>query len=89
MQEDEGLPSDLLSNCADHWQKVAMVIVRTTEKRGETIRSSLLFGPLGTGDEDVRLESYVAAIQSLIDNQRLDVQGDPANPRFSEIRLRS
>lgn len=82
----ENLQSEVLSRCKNRWQKIAMVIATTAMERGESMRTAMILGPLGTNDPDPVYDKYLAAVHSLIDSGQLEIQGDPALPRYSEVR---
>ncbi|MDR7224753.1 hypothetical protein J2X13_005189 [Aminobacter aminovorans] len=83
----EDAQSAVLLQCKDRWQKVAMVIARTTMESGEFPPSTSASGPADAGRFDQVFDRYLTAIHSLIEAGQLEVQGDPDLPRHSEVRL--
>lgn len=70
----DGLDAAILSRARRGWLKVAMVAAQAMQQRG-----------LGQSDEP--FDVVVARVRSLVEQGRLQAQGNLSHPRFSEVRL--
>ena len=75
---DSALDDLILSRAGEHWQKVAMLIVRVTRDERCVFSEKV--------DE---FEVVGKRIRSLVHAGRLASQGDTSEWRFSEVRLTS
>ena len=65
----------MLSAANGRWRKVAMVIGRVAEGMNDDLQ-----------DEDARYDLVARRIGALVDDGRLEAQGDIRKWRFSEVR---
>jgi hypothetical protein len=72
------IDSVILSGAGEHWTKVAMVIVRVADAMSRELPS---------GDQVYEVISR--RIDALVQDGRLDAQGDTKHWRFSEVRLKN
>jgi Protein of unknown function len=72
------IDSAILSVVKEQWMKVAMVIFRVADGLSS-----------GSSPSDQQYEAVSHRIQSLVQDGRLEAQGDIRNWRASEIRLKS
>lgn len=75
MTESE-IDDAVMASVGLRWNKVAMIVILAAEK---------LYGKSAVGDEACR--PIGARIEVLVENGRLEAQGDVTRWRFSEIRL--
>lgn len=73
---DSEIDGAVMASVGPRWDKVAMVVILAAEK---------LYGKSAAGDDEHKIIG--ARIEILVENGRLEAQGDIARWRFSEIRL--
>ncbi|MFB0493742.1 hypothetical protein ABIE45_006398 [Methylobacterium sp. OAE515] len=84
---DDLLDRIVLAECGPRFLKVARVAQAALEAIGHRSRSVRLHGDMGDGGPDALLEAVLACLARLVVLGVLEVRGDPALPRYSEVRL--
>lgn len=84
---DDLLDRIVLTECGPRFLKVARVAQAALEAIGHRSRSARLHGEMGDDGPDPLLETVLACLARLVVLGVLEVRGDPALPRYSEVRL--
>jgi hypothetical protein len=84
---DDLLDRIVLTECGPRFLKVARVAQASLEAIGHRSRSTRLHGEMGDDGPDPLLETVLARLAKLVVLGVLEVRGDPALPRYSEVRL--
>jgi chorismate mutase len=67
------IDATILLLAKDRWQKVAMIVAKAEQKLGEMTKD--------------KLDLVVSRVRALVEEGRLEAQGDLHRPRHSEVRL--
>lgn len=83
---DDLLDCIILAECEPRFLKVARVAQATLEAIGHRSRSARLHGEMGDDESAPLLETVIARLTRLVVIGVLEVSGDLAMPRYSEVR---
>jgi len=87
MDRDDLLDRIVQAECGPRFLKVARVTQAALEAIGHRSRSARLHGEMGDDGPDPLLETALASLARLVVLGVLEVCGDLAMPRYSEVRL--
>lgn len=88
-RNDRDLDHVILQECVPRYRKVAIIAAAALSALGHRCRSTRLVGEIGNDEADPYLDTVLERIESLVASGDLEAQGNLAEPRFSEVGLKT